>query len=286
MHKMSGMSPQMKTIWLAFRARRALGLAKFGRPARPAAIPQSKWFPGAQILTSTLESQLVYEIRPASYRQTLIYLHGGGYVQPVSKFHWLLLGEIMRATETRIILPRYGLSPRHNVDHALKLLERVREQFGGGRLLLGGDSAGGGLALALAQQEEWQRALNGLLLISPWVDSEFSHPEIDVYNQRDPWLTPDALQYIANTWSAVGDFRRREVSPLRGEMTGLPKTQLFIGDHDLFYPDVLSLAEKLTAANIQLDFKDQSGGLHVYPLLPTPEGEKARREIVDWIQAG
>lgn len=277
------MSPQMRAIWLAFRARRALGLAQFGRPPRPAALPEAKWFPGGQIQTKTLDGQLVYEISSGSYERTLIYLHGGGYVQPISKFHWLLLGEIFRDGGTRLVVPRYGLSPRFNVDHALSLLAEVLSHYGDGKILLAGDSAGGGLALALAQDPNWQAKLSGLLLIAPWVDSEFGQPDIDIYNQRDPWLTPDALQYIANAWSAVGDYRRVEVSPLRGNFTGLPKTQLFIGDHDLLFPDASTLAERLTEAGIQLEYEALAGALHVYPLLPTPEGERARVKIRNWL---
>ena len=279
------MSREMRVIWLAFRARRALGLAQFGRPARPAALPEAKWFPGGQIQTKTLEGQVAYEITPDSYERTLIYLHGGGYVQPISKFHWLLLGEIFRDGATRIVVPRYGLSPRFNVDHALALMTSVLENYGAGKILLAGDSAGGGLALALAQKPDWQATLSGLLLIAPWIDSEFGQPDIETYNQRDPWLTPDALQYIANAWSAVGDYRRVEVSPLRGNFVGLPKTQLFIGDHDLLYPDAAALATKLTEAGIQLGYEALQGALHVYPLLPTPEGESARAKIRNWIKS-
>lgn len=277
------MSPQMRAIWLAFRARRALGLAQFGRPARPASYPEAKWFPAAEIETSAIESQLVYQISPADFERTLVYLHGGGYVQPISKFHWLLLSEIFRAGGTRIVVPRYGLSPRFNVDHALALMEQVLQRYSGDKLLLAGDSAGGGLALALAQQERWQRALSGLTLIAPWVDSEFADSDIELFNQRDPWLTPDSLQYIANAWSAVGDYRRKEVSPLRSSMQGLPMTQLFIGDHDLFFPDVTRLAQKLQETAVPLEFYSQPGGLHVYPLLPTPEGVAARQQITRWV---
>lgn len=273
----------MRAISLAFRARRALGLAQFGRPARPAALPEAKWFPGGQIQTRALEGQVVYEISPESYERTLIYLHGGGYVQPISKFHWLLLGEIFRDVATRIVVPRYGLSPRFNVDHSLVLMSSVLETYGAGKVLLAGDSAGGGLALALAQKPDWQDRLSGLLLIAPWIDSEFGRPDIETYNKRDPWLTPDALQYIANAWSAVGDYRRVEVSPLRGSFAGLPKTLLFIGDHDLLYPDATVLAKKLAEAGVQLDYDAMPGALHVYPLLPTPEGQNARGKIKTWI---
>ena len=273
----------MKALHLGFLVQKKLGMNRFGRPPRAAAVPNPKSFPGFEITSQTVSEQLVYRLEPESFSRTVIYLHGGGYVQPISKFHWLLLAEIGKQTDTAFVVPRYGLSPRYNVDAALELMAQVLEQTSDENLILAGDSAGGGLALALAQKPDWQKRLAGLLLISPWVDSAFDSPEIETYAARDPWLTPDALQYIANAWSAVGDFRRVEVSPLRGELAGIPKTLSFIGDHDLFYPDIVELQQKLGEAGVAAELEAMPGGLHVYPLLPVPEGQAARARIVRWM---
>lgn len=280
---MSKVSPQLRVIYLAFKAQRALGMNRFGRPPRAAALPDPKLFPSHQISSSTIAGQHVYRLEPESFDRTLIYLHGGGYVQPISKFHWLLLAQIAREQQLAIVVPRYGLSPKFNVDDALELMEALLGKLAGADLILAGDSAGGGLALALAQKAQWQQQLSGLLLVSPWVDSAFDSAEVEMFAARDPWLVPDALQYIANAWSAVGDYRRVEVSPLRGEMARLPKTLVFIGDHDLFYPDAVNLARKLAEAKVDFELEELHGGLHVYPLLPVPEGAEARAKIKSWL---
>lgn len=283
MPKVSKVSPQLRVVYLAFKAQRALGLNRFGRPPRAATLPDPKLFPAHQISSSTIAGQQVYRLEPESFDRTLIYLHGGGYVQPISKFHWLLLAQIAREQRMAIVVPRYGLNPKFNVDDALELMDALLGKLAGEDLILAGDSAGGGLALALAQKAQWQQQLSGLLLISPWVDSAFESAEVETFAARDPWLVPDALQYIANAWSAVGDFRRVEVSPLHGEMAGLPKTLVFIGDHDLFYPDVIKLGQKLAEASVEFDLEELAGGLHVYPLLPVPEGAIARAKMNSWL---
>jgi acetyl esterase/lipase len=67
-------------------------------------------------------------------------------------------------------------------------------------IVLMGDSAGGGLALAIAQRD-W-KFVSKLILISPWVDSEFAD-ETKMYEKRDPWLSASSLRYIATVWSGV-----------------------------------------------------------------------------------
>jgi acetyl esterase/lipase len=176
------------------------------------------------------------------------------------------------------MVPCYGLSPIYKVQAALDLMEKLRVELLPTReLVLMGDSAGGGLALSLAQNK-WKSARK-LILISPWVDSEFGE-ESKPYEKRDPWLNPQSLRYIATVWSGVGDYRRLEVSPLRGDMTGLPPTVIYGGDYELFYPDLVLLKEKLEAVGVEVDFYYQPGGLHVFPLIPSQEGKRSLEHIL------
>jgi acetyl esterase/lipase len=112
------------------------------------------------------------------------------------------------------------------------------------------------------------------------VDSEFGE-DFAKYEERDPWLNASSLKYIATVWSGIGDFRSELVSPLRGSMHSLPKTLLFAGDYELFYPDLVTLRDKMEAEDVHVDFSQASGGLHVFPLIPVPEGLRAQQQIVD-----
>lgn len=267
------MSPVMRIVWIYFLLRRKLGLAKIGQPPRPPAKPTRKQLQGLSLEHVLIDGFSVYEVAPTVTERTVVYLHGGGYVQPIASQHWALITKLARETGSKFVVVCYGLSPKYKVDHALELLKKIEQRFSDTKpVVLMGDSAGGGLALAIAQAG-W-RFISRLILISPWVDSEFSEAT-KPYEKRDPWLNANSLRYIATIWSGTGSWQRREVSPLRGSMRGLPPTSLFAGDYELFYPDLIALAEKMRSEGVALNLDYQKGGMHVYPLIPSPEGLRA-----------
>jgi acetyl esterase/lipase len=249
-------------------------------------MPTSKQLSGLSIKTKVVGGFPLHVVKGSSQSErVVVYLHGGGYVQPIAKQHWDLIAKIARETSSTVFVPRYGLASRHNVDDALAFLELVRKEVAGLGLpvVVAGDSAGGGLALTIAQQSSWQQITKRLILIAPWVDSEWTYEDFERYESRDPWLLSQSLRYIAIVWSGRGDYKRVEVSPLRGEMRGLPPTSIYVGDYDLLYQDALALEMKLAAAGIENTLHFQPGALHVYPLIPSPEGSAAVRKMLDEI---
>lgn len=263
----------MRLVWLYFLLRRKLGLAKIGQPPRAAAKPTQKNLRGLTLEQRTVNGFSVYSVRPPQEERVVVYIHGGGYVQPIAKQHWDLITKLARETNSRFEVVCYGLSPAYKVDSALQLLDKVRTQLPNSKpIVLMGDSAGGGLALAIAQRD-W-KFVSKLILISPWVDSEFA-AETMMFEKRDPWLSASSLRYIATVWSGVASWERKEVSPLRYSMQGLPPTCLYVGDYELFYPDVMKLAELMKQAGVEVSMDFQPGGMHVYPLIPSPEGIRA-----------
>ena len=276
----------MRLVWLFFIAKKKLGLTKLGRPARPAAIPTKRQLKGLELETKRLGGFELDIVRGKDNpKRLVVYLHGGGYVQPIAKQHWELIGKIASETASVVFVPRYGLASRYNVDDALDFLELVRKEASlqGLPIVIAGDSAGGGLALAIAQQSSWKPLTKRLILIAPWVDSEWEYEDFERYARRDPWLLPQSLRYIATVWSNRGDYRRVEVSPLRGDMSGLPPTSIYIGDYDLLYPDSVALVTKLEAAGVDTTLHFEPGALHVYPLIPSPEGLRGAGKIIEEI---
>jgi monoterpene epsilon-lactone hydrolase len=275
------MNPETRAIWLFFWIKRRLGLSQLGRPARPPARPSKKDLRGLLLEREVMSGRDVYTLSPPEPKRQLVYLHGGGYVQPIAKQHWQLVTKIAREADCKVILPLYGLAPRNTVDDALMLMTEVLDRLDDLPLVLGGDSAGGGLALALAQTKKWQSRAQLLLLISPWVEASFQDEESRHLEKIDPWLSAEALGYIAGVWSGVGDVARLEVSPLRGTFEGLPKTNLFLGDVDLLFPQGKGLKRAFQSSGVDLDVHEVSGAMHVYPLIPTREGLEARKLIID-----
>lgn len=213
----------------------------------------------------------------------VVHVHGGAYVNEVVKQHWQLARQLAMAIGCEAQVPLYGLAPDHDAAAALELTTTlVAELAGQGRdIYLSGDSAGGGLALLTAQHASpsGRAALRGLGLLAPWVDLTMANPEIESVEPRDPWLARAALHEIARTWARPWDVTDPRVSPIFGDLRWLPPVDLWVGDRDICLPDSRRLRDLLTAAGVEVRYVEEPGAIHVYPLLPVPEGRAARRAM-------
>lgn len=250
--------------------------------------PPRRFFGTHRISSRAVGGFPVYTVLPAGTgapERAALYLHGGAYVSAITPWHWALIARI--ADEGfRVEVPLYGLAPEHTYLEAFPFLERVYrellEEAPAGRTAFAGDSAGGGLALALAQ------TLPGaglpvpgrLVLISPWVDATLTNPGIAGIEPKDPWLATVGGLVCARAWARGDELADPRLSPVNGPMEGLPPTDVYIGTHDLFLPDVRELGERLTAAGVRVRREEAEGAFHVYPLIPCPEGARARERIL------
>jgi len=145
-----------------------------------------------------------------------------------------------------------------------------------------GDSAGGGLALGLAQTF----AGSGLpqprriVLLSPWLDLTLSHPDLPDVEKRDPWLSSTGLHEAARAWAGGDDPTDPRLSPGNGPLAGLAPIDLYVGTHEICLPDALLLQERAAAQGAELQLTVREGAVHVYPLVPAPEGRAAARAVV------
>ena len=194
-----------------------------------------------------------------------------------------------KPTGCGIVAPNYPLLPLHTAAEAhplmMQLYRKLLKDTPASRILIMGDSAGGGFTLALAQQIR-NNSLDlprHLVLISPWVDVMGGDPSIQ---ERDNWLTIDVLQKYGTAWAGEMGVDNPIISPLYGDMAGLPPTDLFTGTWEVFYTDVCKTYDKMKTAGVdaRLHVAEKMG--HVYPLWPSPEGRKARREIAEIINGG
>jgi acetyl esterase/lipase len=214
-------------------------------------------------------------------RGSIVYLHGGGYVNEIRSAHWDLAADIADACDRPVHLPIYGLAPKHHAVEASDFVEAViNSATTTGPVYLVGDSSGGGLALAAAQKMAGagQLALRGITLISPWLDVALRNPNVHVVARQDPWLSPQGLRYIGQTWAGDLPDDDPRVSPLFGNSAGLPAIDLYVGTRDLFMPDCRLLRDRLDEGAMR--YHEAPGAIHIYPLLPVPEGRQARLSLV------
>jgi len=239
--------------------------------------------PAGRLTTQALGGGDVVTVRPRSdavaASGALVYLHGGAFVNGIQAQHWSLIAHLADTTGRRVHVARYPLAPAHDVTDAEAFLAALHELLAPqAPLHVLGDSAGGTLTLLLAQAHAGDRSIAGLTLIAPWLDLSMTNPAITPVERRDPWLTRAGMLPIAAHWAAGRDLTDPTVSPLFGDLAALPPTLVLVGSRDICRPDCDRLSE-LAPPRLDLTVHVEPGSPHDYPLLPTPEGRRARDEI-------
>lgn len=221
--------------------------------------------------------------------RTVVYLHGGGFVAPFDPFHVAYAARLASGLGARVVLPDYPLAPEHTWrDSHEAVVELVQRHLATGEdVVLAGDSAGGGLALAVALtvRDRGGPQPSRLLLHSPWVDLTTSTPETAEVTLTDPWLFIGKLHAYAEWWAgSVEDLGRPEVSPALADLAGLPRALMFFGTRDTLAPGGRLLTRRAREAGWDLTSVEEPDLLHVYPLLPgIPEARRAWRTTREFL---
>lgn len=229
--------------------------------------------------------------RGTSPDRTVVYLHGGGFVGPIDPYQVRYAARLATELDARVVMPDYPLTPEHtwrdSHEPIVALVQRLLASSPGG-VVLAGDSAGGGLALAIALT---LRDLGGpqpshLLLLSPWVDLTTSTPETHEVTKADPWLFVGKMEAYAGWWAgSPDDLGRPEVSPGLGDLAGLPPALMFFGTRDSLWPGGRLLVRRAAEAGWDLTYVEEPDLLHVYPLLPLlPEARRAWRTTREFLR--
>src|SRR4051794_27198246 len=221
--------------------------------------------------------------------RTVVYLHGGGFVAPIDPFQVRYAARMASALDARVVLPDYPLTPEHTWrDSHEPVVDLVERLAGSGPVVLMGDSAGGGLALAVALtlRDRGGPQPTHLLLISPWVDLTISTPETHEVTKTDPWLFNGKMQAYAEWWAgSPAELGRPEVSPALGNLAGLPPGLMFFGTRDSLAPGGRLLTRRAADAGWALTSVEEPGLIHVYPVLPLiPEARRAWRQTLDFLR--
>jgi len=231
----------------------------------------------------------VFESAPEDdAKPILLYIHGGAYVNNFSSRHWAAMAEWATRTGCGIVTPNYPLLFSYTAKDAhplmLQLYRQLLGRFPAKRIIIAGDSAGGGFSLALAQELKADsiELPSRLILISPWVDVVGGDDTLQKY---DTFLNLPVLRRVGTDWAGDMDVHDPMISPLYGDMQGLPPTDIYAGTWETLYTDNVTAYNKMKDAgvDVRLHVKEKMG--HVYPLWPCPEGNAARKEIAEIIKS-
>jgi epsilon-lactone hydrolase len=217
------------------------------------------------------ETVTVMGERPTS---TVVHFHGGGYCVGSARMVRGWAARLAAQASCQVVLPEYRLAPEHpypaGLDDARDLLGALPGDVDPASVVLSGDSAGAGLALALvlARREAGEELPAGCILISPWLDLTVDRRANADLVRKDVLLSPNWLKACASAYASPSDWTDPKVSPLLAEHDGLPPLLIQSSSDDLLAPDAQRLATSASAAKVDVTFTTWPRLGHDFALQP------------------
>jgi len=259
--------------------------ALFQRPANPA----------VRRLATQVGGVSGYWLAPPEVKpgRILYYLHGGSYLAGGLETHHHLVGRLAVACRARALLAEYRLAPEHPFPAAVEdavagyraLLEAGESST---EMVVMGDSAGGGLTLALLMQvrDQGLPLPAAAVLLSPWTDLACTAPSLRTRAEVDPWLVADVVPREAALYLAGADPRNPLASPLYGNLAGLPPLLIHVGEDEILLDDATRVATKAEEAGVPVTLRVWPTLWHVFHLFwdQVPAAETAVLEIGQYVE--
>ncbi len=204
----------------------------------------------------------------------ILYFHGGGYVAGSARAYRHFAGQFAARANVSTFVPDYGLAPERPFPAAIddagaSYAGLVTQGFG--KIALAGDSAGGGLALAMLSQAAaqshagaWPRP-RGAAVISASTDLALTGKSMEARANADPLSTRGSLSSLASLYLAGHDPRDPLASPLYGDLAGLPPVMMHAGEDDILLDDSIRYAERLEREGGTVHLHIWAGMMHVFP---------------------
>ena len=224
--------------------------------------------------------------------RVLVYFHGGGYVFGNLDSHRDIGWRLARAARMRVLMVDYRLAPEHPFPAALEdatdcyrwLLD---EGFAPENIAIGGDSAGGGLSVALLinLRNLGLPLPSSCVLLSPWTDLSMSGDSIAKNAPLDPMLSGEILEKMANYYLGKRDRKAPLASPLFGDLSGLPAVFIQVGSLEVLRSDAERLADRIREEGGEVLLEVWPGMFHVFQVFAArvPEGRRAIETLGEFL---
>jgi epsilon-lactone hydrolase len=267
-----------------------LGIRELGRRALDPSLPwevqrrrlerltRPSLLPKGTTVTSSMVNGVPAEVvaaGPARPDRTVVHFHGGGYCLGSARTALTWAAHLSAATGCRVMLPEYRLAPEHPypaaLDDARDVMKTALSEADPGSVVLSGDSAGGGLALALllALRDEAVEPPAGCILLSPWLDLGRDWRAAPHLVRSDVLLSPEWLEACAAAYAGrSGGPAQPSVSPLLAPHEGLPPLLIQAGSDELLAPDAVHLAASASAAGVDVSYTAWPRMWHDFALQP------------------
>lgn len=224
---------------------------------------------------------------------SIVYLHGGAYVALSARSYRRLVTHLAAATGCRVIAVDYRLAPEHPypaaLEDAIAVYTAELDARPHQKIVLAGDSAGGGLTLAtaLALRDRGIALPAALICIAPWVDLTCSGNSMASCAQRERVLSPAGLAIDARLYAGGEDLKSPLVSPLFADLSGLPPMMIQVGADEILLDDSTRLADLAQASGVTVNLQVWPRLWHDWHLYAglMPEADAAMRAIAAFLSA-
>lgn len=239
----------------------------------------------------TVQGKNVFKIIPRSPSngRTIFYLHGGAYIAGITWPHWRFVNKISSQTGVKVTVLDYPIAPENSYIDAIEMVlftyKVLLKDHSPSQIIFMGDSAGGGLALALAQilRKKKLPQPHKIILLCPWLDVSMNNPEIEIFKKKDSLLSKRVLITAGKYYANGADTKLPEISPIYGNFEGLAQMHVFIGTHDILAADVRKLNERLKNTKNHMTYYEFDRMFHVWMFFPIPEARTAIGKIKEII---
>lgn len=226
-----------------------------------------------------------------NHSKVILYVHGGGYTAGGLEYCKGFGSLLAHVTGCRVFCVSYRLAPENPFPCALDdvtaayrhLCRNVTEPR---NIIVAGESAGGGLefSLMLKLKEQGESLPAGIVAISPWTDLTNSGESYITNAKTDATLSKKLLDYYADCYAADASKDDPLISPLFGDLHGLPKTLIIAGGSEVLLSDSQLMAKALARHGVDVTFTQYPGMWHVFVLFKTYEAREALKQITNFIE--
>ncbi len=223
--------------------------------------------------------------------KAVLYTHGGAYVYGSPSTHEVIISRLAEKSGVAVFAYDYRLAPEHPfpaaLEDAVTAFDYLLQQgFGPRDIVLCGDSAGGGLTLALALllRDRGRELPAALAVISPWTDLTESGDSHYRNAALDPLISSEELREDALLYAGKEELRNPYISPLYGDYTGFPPVLIHVGTNEVLLDDSRNLALEMDKQGVDVDIDIYEGMWHVWHMYDVPEARAAINKMVWFLQ--
>jgi epsilon-lactone hydrolase len=228
---------------------------------------------------------------PGADLGVILYLHGGAYALSSINVYREFLSRLVRATKMRCLAINYRLAPEYPFPASLEDTTAAyhwlqTQGFDSPQIIIAGDSAGGGLALAtlLTLRDTGEQPPAGAICISPWTDLALTGASVQSKAKLDPILDQADLQKYAGYYAGENDLTSPLISPLYANLEGLPPLLIQVGTDEILLDDAARFAEKARNAEVNVTLEVWDAMFHVFQLIPfLPVTKKMMKSITEFV---